>query len=334
MPALDPTAPAGGAEERREAPPAAPSALYARTAIARMHELGVPPTPENYARIYRQLAEPASVAAPEDAGAADAADPLAAGNASAALRLLADRLGARTGKLAGSITADHEQVGEALRGLRNSNNQRDLLFRISEIIATAHALDQKTDAAYTEIVRIRADVEQVAADAQPDDDRIERDALTRIPNRRGLDAILGRAIAHAQRVKKPLTLALVDVDRFSGFNDQYGYHAGDRLLVHLAQLLRSALRRSDIVIRHGADSFAAVLQETDSQAAATVFERVREVLRTQPLDYGGEPLSCTVSAGLAEAGDDETAARFLAQVERALASARARGGDAVIRLAG
>jgi diguanylate cyclase (GGDEF)-like protein len=80
------------------------------------------------------------------------------------------------------------------------------------------------------------------------------DALTGLPNRRGLDAALARELPHCTP-QKILALYMIDLDGFKEVNDRYGHDAGDELLVAAARRLRSSLRASDVVARLGGDEF-------------------------------------------------------------------------------
>ncbi|MFP5380040.1 MAG: GGDEF domain-containing protein [Vicinamibacteria bacterium] len=86
------------------------------------------------------------------------------------------------------------------------------------------------------------------------------DALTGLPNRRGWDDELDRALRRARREGERLTVALVDVDRFKSFNDEHGHKQGDRLLAGCATQWRAQLRSSDVVARLGGDEFAILLR--------------------------------------------------------------------------
>jgi diguanylate cyclase (GGDEF)-like protein len=145
-----------------------------------------------------------------------------------------------------------------------------------------------------------------------DRDLLERrtviDPLTGVLNRRGIAGVLRHEVAHARRTATPLSVLMVDVDRFKALNDTYGHRAGDTVLRHVARSLTDAVRLVDHVGRYGGDEFLVVLPEADPGAAATLAARLRS-LRLPPLAVSaGQAVDVTVSIGVAtlrrgESGD-------------------------------
>lgn len=102
------------------------------------------------------------------------------------------------------------------------------------------------------------------------------DAVTHVFNRRFLPGLLQGEIARAERNRRPLTLAMCDIDRFKQVNDRYGHVVGDEVLAETAAILKSCVRGSDFVVRYGGDEFLLVLSETDESGANAVVARIRE----------------------------------------------------------
>jgi diguanylate cyclase (GGDEF)-like protein len=100
------------------------------------------------------------------------------------------------------------------------------------------------------------------------------DPLTEIYNRHSLDEMAGRYISYARRTKKPLTMLLVDIDRFREVNTKFGHLTGDFVLADAASLLKAAVRGSDAVFRYGGDEFIVILGDTGLQGAAQVIARI------------------------------------------------------------
>ena len=101
------------------------------------------------------------------------------------------------------------------------------------------------------------------------------DPLTEIYNRRSLEEMSARFISHAQRLHKPLTFVLIDVDRFKQVNTRFGHLTGDFVLAELAALLKSSVRGSDAVVRYGGDEFLMILANTSAADSGRVVERIR-----------------------------------------------------------
>jgi len=100
------------------------------------------------------------------------------------------------------------------------------------------------------------------------------DPLTGLANRRGWEEQLGRELAQAQRSGRPVSVALLDLNDFKGFNDAHGHQAGDRLLVAAAAAWQGQLRDGDLLCRWGGDEFAALLPDCSEDAAQEIIARV------------------------------------------------------------
>jgi diguanylate cyclase (GGDEF)-like protein len=106
----------------------------------------------------------------------------------------------------------------------------------------------------------------------------ERDSVTSLPNRAAFDRKLGEEVERARRYNRELSLVLFDVDCFKSVNDQFGHPAGDGVLLEVGRILKSSLRRSDAVFRHGGDEFAAICPETPAEAITAVLQRMESNL--------------------------------------------------------
>ena len=118
------------------------------------------------------------------------------------------------------------------------------------------------------------------------------DALTGAGNRRLLSELLGYEVLRHRRNGQPLSLVVLDLDRFKLVNDSLGHPAGDQLLRDVAEALRGSLRDQDTLIRQGGDEFCIVAPETDTEEAVALAGRIKHELRR--LVVIGEPLSCSV----------------------------------------
>lgn len=125
------------------------------------------------------------------------------------------------------------------------------------------------------------------------------DSLTELPNRRHLMETLEKEVSHHNRLKHPLSVAILDVDHFKTVNDTHGHLCGDRVLTQLSAVLREQLRTYDFVARHGGEEFCAVLSNTRLEEALLVMERLRTAVQECPFSFDGETLHLTVSIGIA-----------------------------------
>ena len=127
------------------------------------------------------------------------------------------------------------------------------------------------------------------------------DELTGLLNRRGFYERFESEIERARRHPTRVSLALLDVDHFKQFNDEYGHLSGDMVLKTLAELFQKSLRKSDMVCRFGGEEFAILLPDTAMHSAADLIERLRaQVAAATICGINGEQLKVTISAGVTE----------------------------------
>jgi diguanylate cyclase (GGDEF)-like protein len=119
------------------------------------------------------------------------------------------------------------------------------------------------------------------------------DPLTGIANRRWFYREAERELERAHRYQRPLTLAYLDVDNFKQLNDRSGHHVGDQALRTVAEVLRSHVRRTDLVCRLGGDEFTILLAETDQPQARAVLEKLRPLLADEMRRHGWE-ITCSI----------------------------------------
>jgi diguanylate cyclase (GGDEF)-like protein len=148
----------------------------------------------------------------------------------------------------------------------------------------------------------RKDAEQRLLDAFAAVEKLALvDGLTGVANRREFDRSLEREWQRAIRDKTPISLLLIDVDRFKLFNDLYGHLAGDECLRQIAQTACSPFNRiTDLLARYGGEEFAGILPNTVSADAFKLAERIRTLVATQQiLHHGAEAGIVTISVGVA-----------------------------------
>ena len=156
------------------------------------------------------------------------------------------------------------------------------------------------------------------------------DPLTGLANRRGFDRALATEWERHQRRGSPLAVMVIDIDHFKQINDTHGHAAGDAALRHLGQVLRQHLRPYDLSGRLGGEEFCVVEADTDLEGARRSAERLRQ----SDLVYGhgpqGQPLSMTISMGVALArADDQSPHDAIRRADAALYRAKQSGRNRV-----
>jgi len=146
------------------------------------------------------------------------------------------------------------------------------------------------------------------------------DGLTGLYNQRQFRLMLKDEMVRARRYEKPLTLLMFDVDDFKMFNDTYGHVKGDQALAAVAEILRGAMRESDMVFRYGGEEFIAILPETAIDVALTAAERARQEIEKKSGEYLRDIADpgVTVSVGVAAYPVDGVDRDALLQVADAL----------------
>lgn len=165
------------------------------------------------------------------------------------------------------------------------------------------------------MVRIRGLVVHIQAQSATLVALARTDGLTRTLNRRGWDERLDLAISQAARTGQPLWIALLDLDHFKRFNDDYGHPAGDELLRGAAAAWLQQLRSIDTLARYGGEEFGLLLPSCTYRAAAAIIDRLRVAT----------PQQQTFSAGLAQWRPGESPAEVLARADAALYQAKRDG---------
>ncbi len=162
-----------------------------------------------------------------------------------------------------------------------------------------------------------------------------RDNLTGLLNRAHFQERLGTELMRSARHRRPLALALIDLDQFRGVNDAAGPLAGDEVLCEVASRLRRTVRRTDLTARFGGDEFALVFIDTSVADAAAKLEEIRRTVSASPIPLRVEAVvTLTCSAGVAVAPFDGSHAEALIAVAEARLSAAKKAGRDRLMVAG
>lgn len=167
-----------------------------------------------------------------------------------------------------------------------------------------------------EVRRLREQLISSTLQKQVIEQQSFRDPLTETYNRRSLDQIAGRFISHARRRKAPLTLLMVDVDKFKQVNTRFGHLTGDFVLAEIAGILKVSIRGSDAAVRYGGDEFLILLADTGVEGAQKVIQRISARLDEWNNCDHLEGMRVHVSIGAAEWHDGEALDEVLDGADR------------------
>ena len=157
------------------------------------------------------------------------------------------------------------------------------------------------------------------------------DGLTGLFNRRHFLELAESEWSRFDRYERPLSLMMIDVDRFKSINDRFGHDVGDRVIEHVASICREGKRTSDIVARIGGEEFVMLLPETPLESAMLVAERLRRRIADSPLLDAAARVALTASIGVAEAGSrTDGVASLMKDADEALYRAKNAGRDRVV----
>jgi diguanylate cyclase (GGDEF)-like protein len=152
-------------------------------------------------------------------------------------------------------------------------------------------------------VRVHYRVKALQDDLKEANARLEAlattDALTGLFNRRYFDTVLFAELRRTLRYRAPLSIVLLDIDRFKAVNDGYGHAVGDTVLCNVAGLITSRARSTDVAARYGGEEIVLVLPHTDARGAGELAERLRRAIADLSHVAGESDLRVTASFGIA-----------------------------------
>lgn len=176
-----------------------------------------------------------------------------------------------------------------------------------------------------EIVELRNEVNSLT-------ELVRTDALTGLYNFRFFNETIVLEMERTRRGTQQLSMILLDIDHFKKFNDQWGHELGNHALIHIAGLIKVAVRKLDFPCRFGGEEFVILLPNTDLRQAANVAERLREMIETTPLEVAGQaPIHITASLGVDQfaSSHSETSKAFIQRVDSWLYKSKHNGRNQV-----
>lgn len=124
------------------------------------------------------------------------------------------------------------------------------------------------------------------------------DGLTLVHNKRYLMEALERELHQSRRAGTPLSVLMLDLDKFKSINDAYGHLAGDAVLVEFSRRVKNELRSGDLLARYGGEEFALILSRTNLDDALEIAERVRELTAATSVNFEEHVIPISVSIGV------------------------------------
>lgn len=160
---------------------------------------------------------------------------------------------------------------------------------------------------------------------------LARDSLTGLLKHADIKEQLELEVERALRSGQPVSVAMIDIDRFKDVNDNYGHAVGDNVIRGMANLLRQRLRKIDRLGRYGGEEFVAVLPNCPPEDAWRILDSIRQDFSALPFSCGATLFHCSFSAGIsASQAPDWPASGLLESADRMLYRAKHEGRNRVI----
>lgn len=229
--------------------------------------------------------------------------------------LFSTALAEGAGSLAG--LTDPKAIGRVVKALAENTQQ---------MIKQNAALQEKLEVSSQEVATLKESLIDVQKEAMTD-------GLTGIANRKCFDLTLRKEIECATKSPAPLCLILTDIDHFKRFNDTHGHQTGDHVLRFVATMLQRSVKTVDTAARYGGEEFAAILPNTELDAAFALAESIRAMVAGKHLrkkQTGADIGNITLSLGVAKYRTGEPVAAFVKRADDGLYQAKRSGRNRVV----
>lgn len=163
--------------------------------------------------------------------------------------------------------------------------------------------------------------------------RIEggHDPQTRMLNRRFMDTVLTREIGYSRKMRRKLTVVMIDLDHFKQINDRFGHAGGDIVLQKCGKLMLDMIRIGDFAFRYGGEEFLIALVEIGKEEAMTLAERLRTKIANTNIEVSeGENVNITASIGIAEFKGHPDYMQLVKSADEALYRAKQNGRNCIV----
>jgi len=157
----------------------------------------------------------------------------------------------------------------------------------------------------------------------------QKDPLTGINNRAAMDSSLAREIEMARRHRMPLSLIVMDLDKFKSINDGYGHATGDEIIKTFTKVVNGIIRKTDMLFRYGGEEFVVIMSNTGRDGSLLLAERIRRGIEKLEVLLPQARIPVTVSLGVASLNGKEDAKALFNRADQALYQAKAEGRNCV-----
>ncbi len=324
-----------------------------RSTIARLEELELPPTPENYMIWYHDMASTlpdlSKMLRLIEAQGRDFDDELCAqiyqkffGSDQQAK--LIDETCTRMEKAMTqiitqitSISGGTSEYGQVLEGLQSQlaapEGVGEVKMLVEQVLGETRKMQERTKKLETALDESTKEISAISDHLVAARQQALTDGLTNIANRRCFDEELTRLTAEAASEETPLCLLIGDIDHFKAFNDTHGHRVGDKVLQQVARTMTQCIKGRDLAARYGGEEFAVILPMTDMAGAEKVAEQIRLSISKKKIrlkSSGLELGSITMSIGATLYTPGEKISALIERADRGLYQAKRNGRNQVV----
>ena len=321
--------------------------------LAKLQELNLPPTPENYTIWYNDIAASCPdlskmlrlVEAQDRAFEAEIChqiyqkffgsdqqtkliDETCKRMEKAMTQILA-QMSAASGD-----TSDYGQVLEGLQTqLKAPEGVDEVKKMVEEVLGETRKMQERTKELETALDASSKEISSINDRLEAAKHQAMTDGLTSIANRRRFDEELLRLTGEATSENTPLCLLIGDIDHFKAFNDTHGHRVGDKVLKQVALTMTQCIKGRDLAARYGGEEFAVILPMTDITGAEKVAEQIRTTISKKKIRMksSGQDLgSITMSIGATQFIHGENLSTLIERADQGLYEAKRNGRNQVI----
>ena len=298
-----------------------PISDFARLTLRRLTELGLPPTPENYAQHYYEISGETPPTPPNTQSCSEIMH---------VVRSVLTSITDRTTGLASELGEKNLTMRQSIDELGMAQEHAEIFRLLQLVIAQANSIQGTVENSRDDFLSTKLAIDHLSQELQETRQQLHEDALTGAQNRRAMDAILAREVARSARTGSRLSVGMIDIDHFKRVNDKHGHDAGDKLLLHITMIAKSVLRDADVLVRYGGEEFLLILPDSDTQGAEFVLDRLKQVISKSPLIYESKKINITFSGGIAQLKEGENGQALVLRADTALYAAKHAGRNCFI----